>query len=275
VHLFRRRRTCACIVFSRQGTPLTIDAFIEIANIFAERDEEHPITRKYFYGFIKRNCEDVCLRQGKLTSPVRNYKQMLAKTKEFVSAFERIMADKGISQNNIVVFDESIIGDSASLPKVVVEVKESGGGNGNTVAVRRKSLGSIIPFSLNDGSTPFRVFIINQKTCRDLMIPENPIIPKVEKGLRNTPYRLFLSSHSGYLTIELFSIIMDAFINWWTTTRPGVACLLISDNLAIHKNSAIVKKAESNGIYMLNIMPGSSHWFQVHDQLPFAILKKK
>ncbi len=26
---------------------------------------------------------------------------------------------------------------------------------------------------------------------------------------------------------------------------------------------------------MLNIMAGSSHWFQVHDQLPFAILKKK
>ena len=25
---------------------------------------------------------------------------------------------------------------------------------------------------------------------------------------------------------------------------------------------------------MLNIMAGSSHWFQVHDQLPFAILKK-
>ena len=41
------------------------------------------------------------------------------------------------------------------------------------------------------------------------------------------------------------------------------------------KNTAIVEKAESNGIYMLNIMAGSSHWFQVHDQLPFAILKKK
>lgn len=26
---------------------------------------------------------------------------------------------------------------------------------------------------------------------------------------------------------------------------------------------------------MLNIIAGSSHWFQVHDQLPFAVLKKK
>ena len=44
------------------------------------------------------------------------------------------------------------------------------------------------------------------------MIPENPILPKAEKGLRETPYRLFLSSHSGYLTTELFRLIMDAFI---------------------------------------------------------------
>ena len=105
------------------------------------------------------------------------------------------------------------------------------------------------------------------------MIPENPILPRAEKGLRETPYRLFLSSHTGYVTIELFEIIIDAFIYWWTTTRPGVACLLISDNLAIHKNKAIVEKAESNGIYMINIMAGSSHWFQVHDQLPFPKLK--
>jgi len=67
---------------------------------------------------------------------------------------------------------------------------------------------------------------------------------------------------------------MDAFGNWWTTTHPGLDCLLISDNLAIHKNSVIVGKAKDRGINMLNIMPGSSHWFQVHDQQPFAILKK-
>ena len=27
-------------------------------------------------------------------------------------------------------------------------------------------------------------------------------------------------------------------------------------------------------IHILSIIPGSSHWFQVHDQQPFAILKK-
>ena len=35
------------------------------------------------------------------------------------------------------------------------------------------------------------------------------------------------------------------------------------------------KKAKSKGIRMFNIMPGSSHWFQVHDQKPFGMLKKR
>ena len=29
------------------------------------------------------------------------------------------------------------------------------------------------------------------------------------------------------------------------------------------------------GLHMKNIMPGTSHWFQVHDQQPFGALKKK
>ena len=136
---------------------------------------------------------------------------MLAKTKEFIRSFEYTMAEKNISEKNIVVFDESIIGDSAFLLKVVTERRKSGGGNGNAAVSRRRALGSILPFSIGDG-TPFRVFIINLKTCRDLMTPENPLLPKAEKGLRETPYRLFLSSHSGYLTTELFRLIMDAFI---------------------------------------------------------------
>ncbi len=96
-----------------------------------------------------------------------------------------------------------------------------------------------------------------------------------EKGLQDTPYRLLLESERGYLTLELFEYIMEEFTKWWTTTRPGLHCFMISDNLSIHVNDTIVSKARSQGIHMFNIMPGSSHWFQVHDQVPFASLKNK
>ena len=63
--------------------------------------------------------------------------------------------------------------------------------------------------------------------------------------------------------------------NWWTSTRPGLHCFLICDNLSIHKNDSILKTARCKGIHMINIMPGTSHWFQESDQLPFGTLKKK
>ena len=67
---------------------------------------------------------------------------------------------------------------------------------------------------------------------------------------------------------------MDDFTDWWRGTHIGLHCFLICDNLSIHCNYSIVKKAWKQGIHFLYIMPGSSHWFQVHDQTPFANLKK-
>ena len=47
------------------------------------------------------------------------------------------------------------------------------------------------------------------------------------------------------------------------------------ENLRIHCNNHIVATAMTKGFHTLNIMPGSSHWFQVHGQQPFCLLKKK
>ena len=107
------------------------------------------------------------------------------------------------------------------------------------------------------------------------MDPEFTISPKKEKGLRETPHGLFLFSESGYFNTDMFKIIMDEFINWWTSTRPGLERYVISDNLSINKNSEMVSMTKSKGIHILNIMPRSSHWFQVHDQKPLSVPKKK
>ena len=199
---------------------------------------------------------------------------MLPLSNKLIDDYERILAEKKLCEKNIFVFDKTIIGTKGLLFNVVSEVRDSGGRTGNAFKICERALGSDIPFSTLDGNRPFRVFIINETTCRDWMISEDPIVPTAEKGLRETPHRLFLSSATGYITIDLFDRIMDAFISWWTQGHPGVDCLLICDNLAIHKNKAIVAKAEHRGVHLLTIMPGSSHWFQVHDQEPFAELKK-
>ena len=89
---------CACIVYLRQGTPLTIGAFIDIASFFAQKDDKHLFSRHFCYSFLERHASEICLKSGKLTSPTRCSKVMLQKTKEFITRFEKKMAKYGLSK---------------------------------------------------------------------------------------------------------------------------------------------------------------------------------
>ena len=97
----------------------------------------------------------------------------------------------------------------------------------------------------------------------------------VETRLWTHPHRLFLESQKGFLIAKLFKIVIEEFIKWWKLDHPEQHCLLFSDNLRIHTNWTIMKKTSKHGALMLNIMPAISYWLHVHDQLPFANLKKQ
>ena len=263
---------CACLIYARQGTPFTVPVFLGVARILTERGEDHPFSRHFVSGFVERHRGALCMDNGKITSPTRSSDKMLEMAKDFIAAFSQLVRTKKANEKNIFVFDETIIGVNHSLPIVIGETKASAGGNNNVIMARESALGSNISFSMVDGTTPFRVFISRTKEFLRTRDPEYAIMPAEEKGLRGTPHRLFLCSKTGYISNDLFECIMDEFTSWWTSTRPGLECFLVSDNLRIHRNPTVVMEAKRNGIHMLNIMPGSSHWFQVHDQLSFAVL---
>jgi len=266
----------ACIMYARQGKPFTIRHFCAVASYFAGKFERKDFfSRGFAQKFLKRHIKLLQLKEGKLTSPTRCTKTMVEKTEAFIAMMNKIMETNSINNNNMVVFDETVIGDNGKLLKVIGERRKSDGGNNHVVQTRESILGSYIPFSMVDGTTPFRVFIFKSKKPKKGEICVQVMAPSKEKGLRGEPHRLFFASESGYISIEIFKYIMDEFAKWWTSTRPGLRCYLISDNLAIHTNNDVVEDAKRRGIEMINIMAGSSHWFQVHDQLPFATLKKK
>ena len=265
-----------CVMYSRQGTPFTYSHFIQVASYFAGRYDRKDFFSDFFArSFVKRHQDVLCARRGKLTSPTRMSERMVQKTEEFVTMMNSIMKTNRINKNNIVVFDETIIGDSVQLQKVIGEKRDSDGGNIHFILTREYALGCYIPFSMVDGSTPCRVFILKTKGPKKGMDFAETWAPADEKGRRREPYRLFFANETGCLTIEIFKCIMKKFGEWWRLRHTSLTCYMISDNLSIHKNSEILNIAKDNGIEMLNIMAGSSHWFQVHDQLPFAELKKK
>ena len=98
---------------------------------------------------------------------------------------------------------------------------------------------------------------------------------KERERFHDDPHMLYLSSEKGYLNKTLFEYIVIEFAKWRQVTRFDLDCFMISDNLPVHKKKDIIELAEGMDIHIYNIMPGSSHWFQVHDQQPFGALKKK
>ncbi len=213
-------------------------------------------------------------KKGKITSPTRSSGNTLSKTQEFVESIDRNVRRFRMNSKNIVVFDETVIGDSVTVPLVIGERRKSGGDNNNFVHTRQARLGCYIPFSMPDGTTPFRVFIFKLEDMQKDGTPFRVLTPKKETGYRGDPYRLYLSSPTGFLNNSLFEYIIIKFAKWWKSTQGAIDCFLISDNLRIHKNKKIKAFAKTMGLHMKNIMPGTSHWFQVHDQQPFGALKK-
>ena len=217
----------ACVFHARQGIPLTYEEFIDIATLFAKRDEDHRFSREFVKGFVKRHESVLCGGGGKITSPTRCLETTQEKTKEFIDLMNSYMRGNTLNAKNLVVFDECVIGDNKYVPVVIGERRKSGGGNINVLRVREKALGCYIPFSMPDGSTPFRVFIFKSGCRREGRCLAHALTQTAERGLRTCPHRLFLESRKGFLTADLFKIVMEEFIKWWRLANPGLHCFML------------------------------------------------
>ena len=120
-----------CVIHARGGRALSMPDFIELASIFAGRDENHRFSRQFVLSFIERHKEVLFLDRGEITSPTRCLDSTQEKTQEFISLLDRYMKGNTMNKRNIFVFDETVIGDSNSVPVVIGQRRKSGGGNIN------------------------------------------------------------------------------------------------------------------------------------------------
>ena len=159
---------CACQVFMRQGTPLTVPVFAELAINLAEKGKKNV----FVSFFISRHWSELTVNNGKITSPTRSLETMLALTKEFILHFNMLLVMEKATKDNIFIFDETITGCNHALLLVIGETKESAGRNNNVVLTTEPGMGSVIPFSMVDGSTPFRVYFFGTKELHKSEGPE-------------------------------------------------------------------------------------------------------
>ena len=226
------------------------------------------------YDFIEKHKEALSSKPAKVTSPARSSDVMDKNVEEFIAEFSPV-AESGTIINNLFVFDETIIGDPDVKQVLVGERRTSGGGNVNVYEKRGTVLGCFLPFSRCDGTTPFRVFVSKDASLKNSVVSEAEYEQISEVDCTPELQRIYTSSGTGYITIPLFKYILKSFNEWWNLCNPGLFCYLVCDRLPVHVNDDVKKFAREKRIHIIPIMPGSSHWFQVHDQIPLADLKKK
>ena len=81
--------------------------------------------------FLKRHRKVICVKYAKETSPKRSSDVMNIRTQQFVDELDPLFHGNLINRNNLFVFDETLIGQSAHKLLVVGERRKSGGGNIN------------------------------------------------------------------------------------------------------------------------------------------------
>ena len=210
-------------------------------------------SRHFVYDFVRRY-EEFCNNNGKIASPTCRRDSTFQETENFISMINSYIESNTLNKNNIVVFDEPVIW----LPLFIGERRKSGGGNFNTIRVRESHLlAAISHFQCPSCSTPFRVFIFRARLKKKRVVLPQLLVPKKEKRSQGRPNIVILQSETGFLTIELFKLIMK-FTNLWEATHPGLECFLLCDNLSIHCNKEIVKAAVNHKIHFFNIIPGPS-----------------
>ena len=165
---------------------------------------------------------------------------IVVETERSIKTWSELVESNRILKFNVMIFDEMVVGDPTKLGNVIAC---KGKGAARLCCVREKQLCVQAPFSSNDGSTLLIAHIFEKKKGGDRSKDCVMVRLLQAHGERNQPERRYFVTVTGYLNVEVFTMVLSDFLDIWNLVHPGVECFLLSDNLAIHTNSDIVSAA--------------------------------
>lgn len=66
---------------------------------------------------------------------------------------------------------------------------------------------------------------------------------------------------------------MSYFCRIWSTRYPGLACVVLCDNLEVHKCEEVVKVCHNSLVQLYYLPPNTTHFLQPLDDVLFAVYK--
>ena len=189
---------------------------------------------------MKHNACSLTYKQGKMLSTSRVANTIVVETERSIKTWSELVESNRILKFKVMAFDETVVGDPTKLGNVIAC---KGKGAARLCCVREKQLCVQAPFSSNDGSTLLIAHIFEKKKGGDRSKDCVMVRLLQAHGERNQPERRYFVTVTGYLNVEVFTMVLSDFldIDIWSTLV--VSAFLLSDNLAIHTNRDIVSAA--------------------------------
>ena len=248
--------------------PLKVKNIKQYAEILTGKE----VSRSTIERFYKKYKEDVQLRDPTPLGKKRSANVSMQVISKFVNTISELYDISSFSGDTVLNYDECrvcVSEDTGKGPKVVVrrgkfkpQVK---GGN-----VNRSSI-TYLPFASASGHIVFAAIIFKKKAGENLsiVVPHESKYPK-----KGEPMIRYYHSETGYVNGDLFKVIMEHFVEYWSTIHPSLTCLLFGDNLGFHRRVDIVQYCLKKGVQMAFLPRNTTHWSQPLDNLCFANFKR-
>lgn len=206
-----------CELNSLADMPFGFENVKVIIEQLAQREVSNHVVRN----FLKRNASSLTYKHGKMLSPSRVANNIVVETERFIQAWGELVENNRILKFNVIVFDETVVGDPTKLGKVIAC---KGKGAARVCCVHEKQLCVQVPFSSNDGSTLLIAYIFKKKKGEDRSKDCVMVRLPQTHGERNQPERRYFVTETGYLNTEVFKKILNEFLDIWNLVHPGVEC---------------------------------------------------
>ena len=259
-----------CLQFSAIRRPLDDNGLSEMIKMLTKE----KVSKKWIKDFINRHSSLLVRKRGKLFSPKREKPNLLEETDTFISEWGSLIDSGLVNENNLFVCDETRVGMPTTDKNVI---GYSGLESQHVEEWRGEAFCTFLPFSRANGTTPFRAYIFKNRVCTDDDCEAELALPNLSQTLKRKlgiEMEFFHQTQTGYIDKEAYKKIIIEFCGWWNTIHPGLYCFVLADQLPVHRDPDILKLALERNVFLWSIMSGTSHWFQVHDQFPFGLLKK-
>lgn len=212
------------------------------------------------------------MRNCKTISPDRVAKKTMGLEKDFCDTLERKMITHNFQARAVRNYDETHFNVGSTTVRSIVNVDKK---QPVHIGEPFQSLCTLLCFISADGFITHSFIILPalfDPETDEVNVTVHPLL-RWHDTRSGVNHHYTFSKH-GYLTSDLFFIIIKRVVDDWLQTNQNTDLFLFGDQLAAHMQLKTINYASKRNVFMWYFPPHCTHILQPLDSLVFANLKK-